>query len=121
MKQNITDEQFLSLPFEQSLRLMEELGYPQENASKEFYNNNKKTIAIRFAYIIKKITIGKMIGIITQNNTITQMKEVCKIPDEPEYGFEWYLEVFHDVDAELITEQEEELCDALWNAVKKIV
>ncbi|MGM2306200.1 hypothetical protein [Bacillus paranthracis] len=56
-------------------------------------------------------------------NMIAILNEYGKINIEnlhSEYGTKWYVSINHDVDMDTFHFEEDELCDALWLAVKKI-
>lgn len=118
MKQGITNEQFLNLTFEQSLKLMDIMGYPQENSSKEFYYNNKHVIARRFSHIIEKITIGKMFEIIDKKWFI----KLNPLAMDSQYNFELKITERKDCKSEndYVIEKvyhADELCDVLFKAL----
>lgn len=124
MKQNITNEQFLSLSFKESLRLMELMGYPQKDVSEEFYNNNKELISERFSYIIKNINIGKMLEILEdkEKNIIAfrkvnqSMYSVHSRINGMAYDG-WVVEITKDNSKNIISFKNNILCDALWDAI----
>lgn len=115
MKQNITDEQFLSLSLEQSLKLMDILGYPQNDVSEDFYNNNKHIIARRFSHIIEKINIGKMFEILEEKTAYSQQlineggRYSIEINSKGLYTTGWQTKYYN------------EMCDSLWEAVKHLI
>ncbi|MDQ4679659.1 hypothetical protein, partial [Stenotrophomonas maltophilia group sp. RNC7] len=68
----------------------------------------------------RHITIGKMIEIIGYNNCLTLEQENV-IPNDPNYGLKWVVRIFHDVDCPIKEYESEELCDALWKAIKEVL
>ena len=115
MKQRITDEQFLSLSLEQSLKLMEILGYPQKDVSAKFYYDNKHIIGRRFSHIIEKINIGKMYEILEDKTTHSQQV----INEGGRYSIEVNIKGLNTTGWQ--TEYYNEICDALWEAVVHLI
>ena len=106
---------FLSLTFEKHLNLINIMKYKQEEPSKEFYENNKDIIAKRFSLFIEGINIGKMIEILELKSNCTQQiineGGMYCITINPKQGYitAWETEYYN------------ELCDALFEAIVKIL
>jgi len=70
--------------------------------------------------VSEKMTIGEMIEIIGHNNCLTLEQENV-IPNDSNYGLKWVVRIFHDIDCPVKEYEAEELCDALWEAVKRVL
>ena len=127
MKSNIEVEDLLKLSNKQILKLSEKV-----NLSHTFWNTeehiadarkvfeNSGDIHSTFINLIHTLDAIKMLDIITENHSVSDMRQECIIPNEPDYGLQWYVELFHDVDVPKVESINEELIYALWELLNKV-
>lgn len=118
MKQNITVEQIKQLSIKELNKIVVLLDiepyYRRAKMHTLVYENDV------LKYIAECATIGKMIEVLEENNCL-KLEQENIIPNDSDYGLKWVVEIFHDIDCEIKHFESEELCDALWEAVKLVV
>ncbi|MFT9498048.1 hypothetical protein [Anaerosolibacter sp.] len=112
MKQHISNEQLKVLSWEEQKKIATIFGQ-FGNCSRNDANGDEYLILPMLA---EKITIGKMIEVITKDNITVDIKTTTLDTEDGKKAFILLNNIFN-----VKSYSSEELCDALWEAVKEIV
>jgi hypothetical protein len=135
MKQRINWEQFITLSFEQvrKLQVLLDITYHRveskehwekiKNYTYVYDDGVKSNIHTSYTGFLTKCTIGKMIEILESTGQTVHINRNLKEFSYPERGFLWWVQtqaVYWDHQSSDVYKAEE-LCDCLWEAVKRVL
>jgi len=113
MKNRVPIEKFFELTDEQIFGLFKTMSFISLNlktpedigkARRVFVNMGVTHTAIDALH--HGLNMTTILDILTKNHTVKAMEQQCIIHNEPDYGFKWYIELFHDIDVPLVTAED---------------